>query len=73
MVIDASAIVAIALNEPEAETFEQRIADAPVRLISAATVLEASMVIETGLGEPRGDRIGPVVAEGARRDYRGRR
>ena len=51
MVIDTSAIVAIALNEPEAETFEQRIADAPVRLISAATVLEASMVIETRLGE----------------------
>ena len=54
MVIDTSAIVAIALNEPEAQTFEQRIADSPVRLISAATVLEAAMVIETRLGEPGG-------------------
>ena len=54
MVIGASAIVAIALNEPEAETFEQRIANSPVRLISAATVLEAAMVIETRLGEPGG-------------------
>jgi ribonuclease VapC len=54
MVIDTSEIVAIALNEPEAETFEQRIADSPVRLISAATVLEAAMVIETRLGEPGG-------------------
>jgi ribonuclease VapC len=54
MVIDTSAIVAIALNEAEAETFEQRIADAPARLISAATVLEAAMVIETRLGEPGG-------------------
>jgi ribonuclease VapC len=50
MVIDTSAIVAIALNEPESESFEQRIADAAVRLISAATVLEAAMVIETGSG-----------------------
>jgi len=33
MVIGASAIVAIAFNEPEAESFEHRIADAPVRLI----------------------------------------
>ena len=54
MVIDTSAIVAIALNEPESESFEQRIADAPVRLISAATVLEAAMVIETRLGTPGG-------------------
>jgi ribonuclease VapC len=54
MVIDTSAIVAIALNEPEAGTFEQRIAESPVRLISAATVLEAAMVIETRLGEPGG-------------------
>jgi ribonuclease VapC len=51
MVIDASAIVAIACSEPEAAAFEQRIADDPVRLISAATVLETAMVIETRLGE----------------------
>ncbi len=50
MVIGASAIVAIALDEPEAESFERRIADASIRLISAATVLEAGMVIETRLG-----------------------
>jgi ribonuclease VapC len=50
MVIDTSAIVAIALDEPEAAAFELRIADDPVRLISAATVLEAAMVIETRLG-----------------------
>ena len=54
MVIDTSAIVAIAMNEPEAEAFERRIAEAPVRLISAATVLEAAMVLETRLGESGG-------------------
>ncbi|HEX2885430.1 type II toxin-antitoxin system VapC family toxin [Vineibacter terrae] len=57
MVIDTSAIIAIAFNEPEAAAFEQRIADDPIRLISAATVLEAAMVIETRLGEPGGSEL----------------
>jgi len=51
MVIDTSAIIAIAFDDPEAAEFEKRIADDPVRLISAATVLEASMVIEMLQGE----------------------
>lgn len=54
MVIDTSAIVAIALNEPEAANFEEQIADDPVRLISAATVLEATIVLETRLGDAGG-------------------
>jgi ribonuclease VapC len=57
MVIDTSAIVAIALDESEAPSFEQRIADDPVRLMSAATVLEAAMVIEARLGEPGGSEL----------------
>ena len=57
MVIDTSAIVAIALDEPEAPDFERRIAGDPVRLISAATVLEAAMVIETRLGEAGGSEL----------------
>jgi ribonuclease VapC len=56
-VIDTSAIVAIALDEPEAPEFERRIAGDPVRLISAATVLEAAMVIETRLGEAGGSEL----------------
>jgi ribonuclease VapC len=54
MVIDTSAIVAIALNEPEAPEIEVQIVDDPMRLVSAATVLEATMVIETRLGEAGG-------------------
>jgi len=54
MVIDTSAIVAIALNEPDAPEIEVRIADDPIRLISAATALEAAMVIETRLGDEGG-------------------
>lgn len=57
MVIDASAIAAIAFNEPEAKDFRERLADDPVRLISAATVLEAAMVIETRLGEAGGAEL----------------
>ena len=59
MVIDTSAIVAVALIEPEAAAFEQRIADDPVRLISAAPVLEAAMAIETRPGEPGGADLDP--------------
>ena len=54
MVIDTSAIVAIALNEIDAPNIEVQIADDLVRLISAATVLEATMVIETRLGDAGG-------------------
>ena len=57
MVIDTSAIIAIALNETEAPGFERRIADDPVRLISAATILEAAMVIETRLGQAGGSDL----------------
>jgi ribonuclease VapC len=54
MVIDTSAIVAIALNKPDAAELEVRIADDPVRLISAATVLEATIVLETRMGDAGG-------------------
>lgn len=57
MVIDTSAIVAIALNEAEAAAFKKRIADDPVRLISAATLLEVSMVIEARLGDAGGSEL----------------
>jgi ribonuclease VapC len=54
MVIDTSVIVAIAFNEPEAMHFHRRITDDLVRLISAATVFEAAMVIESRYGEAGG-------------------
>src|SRR5262249_24632366 len=54
MGIGTSAIVAIAFDGPDAAEFEGRIADDSVRLISAATVLEATIVIETRLGDAGG-------------------
>lgn len=57
MVIDTSAIVAIFFNEPDAQIYRERIADDPVRLISAATLLEAAIVIEGRFGEPGGAEL----------------
>jgi ribonuclease VapC len=51
MVIDSSAILAILLNEPEALEFQQKITQAEIRLISAATLFEASIVAEGRLGK----------------------
>lgn len=51
MVLDTSAVVAIFLNEPERHLFLARIAAAETRLISAATVVEAGIVLEARLGE----------------------
>ncbi|MHB8876125.1 MAG: type II toxin-antitoxin system VapC family toxin [Myxococcaceae bacterium] len=55
MVLDTSAALAILLGEPEREAFAQAIADAPVRLMSAISGLEAALVIETRKG-PAGGR-----------------
>lgn len=51
MVIDSSALVAILLGEEEAGRFAEAIEAASPRLLSAASLLEASMVVETRKGE----------------------
>jgi ribonuclease VapC len=50
MVIDTSVLIAILANEPEAELLEAAIGADPVRLISAASVLEAAIVAEARYG-----------------------
>lgn len=57
MVIDTSAIVAIFFNEPDAASFRDRIANDPIRLISAATLLEAAMVVEGRYGDAGGAEL----------------
>jgi ribonuclease VapC len=52
MVIDTSAVVAILFGEPEAATFPEAIEQDPVRLMSAASVLEAAILVESELGDP---------------------
>jgi ribonuclease VapC len=51
MVIDTSALVAILFDEPERGRFTQKIGSDDTRLISAATVVETSLVVETRKGE----------------------
>jgi ribonuclease VapC len=50
MVIDTSAIVAILQNEPERRALNEAIESADVRRISAATLVEVSIVVETRYG-----------------------
>jgi ribonuclease VapC len=57
MVIDASALVAVLQDEPEAEEFRLAINDHSTRLVSAATVLEASIVLERRFGEIAGREL----------------
>lgn len=51
MVIDTSALVAILTNEDEAEPLENAIDRDTARLMSAASVLEAAIVLESRYGE----------------------
>jgi ribonuclease VapC len=57
MVVDTSALVAILNGEPERQQFIERIATAGSRLISAATLLEAGIVIEARRGEHAGREL----------------
>ena len=45
MIVDTSALVAIAWDEPERARFEDAIEADPVRLVSAASVLEGAIVM----------------------------
>ena len=51
MVLDTSALVAILLGEPERDQLIAVLADAADPLISAGTLLEASIVVQSKLGD----------------------
>ena len=51
MIVDTSALIAILLDEPDAEILSTAIAASSPRIISAVSVLEASIVIESKKGE----------------------
>ena len=57
MVLDTSALLAILLDEPERRRFNELIEADPVRLISAANVLEAAIVLESRSGEAAGREL----------------
>ena len=57
MVIDTSALIAILLQEEDAGRFAVAIKNDPLRLISAAFVLETAMVVESRLGPVAGREL----------------
>ena len=54
MVIDTSAILALLLNEREADDIEIAIDADPVRLMSTASIVESAIVVEARLGAAGG-------------------
>lgn len=54
MVIDSSAVIAILMAEPEAESMASAIGQDPKRLMSAVNALESSIVIEAKKGSSGG-------------------
>lgn len=65
MVLDTSAIVAILFNEPDAERYEEAIAQARSRTISAASLLECSIVVEARYGEEGGHQLDRLIQQAA--------
>jgi ribonuclease VapC len=57
MVLDTSALVALLLDEPEAESYRSAIEQDESRLVSAATLLETAIVIEAKKGEAGGREL----------------
>ena len=63
MIVDTSAITAILFGEAEEDRFLDALVAAPKVRISAATLVEATMVIEGRGGTDMGDVIDSLLAE----------
>ncbi len=57
MVIDSSALVAVLFDEPSRPSLSVAIDADPRRLVSAATIVEASIVVEARRGESAGREL----------------
>lgn len=63
MVIDTSAILAILGDEPERSEFAEAIEADATRLVSAVTVVEASLVLESRYGSDAVDDLDLLLAK----------
>ena len=61
MVLDTSALLALLLDEPEAEEFRTAVEEDAIRLVSAANLLESALVIEARKGEPGGRELDALI------------
>lgn len=64
MIIDTSALVAIVALEPEGRGFEAALAASPINRISAATYLEAAIVLDRARDPLVSRRLDELVAAG---------
>ena len=65
MILDASAILAVLFDEPDADRFIRAIAEAPVCRMSAANFLEAAFVIEARTGTAGGHELDLFIEKAA--------
>jgi ribonuclease VapC len=65
IVLDTSALVAILTDEPERRAFNLAIENAPARAMSAATLLEAKMVLFARYGAPGVNALDAFLLRGA--------
>jgi ribonuclease VapC len=63
MVVDSSALLAILLNEPDAHVLRTAFDHDDVRLLSAGTLLEVSIVIEARKGETGGRDLDLLISK----------
>lgn len=63
MVIDTSALVAIALGEPGYEALQRTIDAAHVRILSSVSLLEAGIVLRARIGAPASPFLSALVEE----------
>ena len=61
MVLDTSALLALLLDEPEAEDFRAAVEEDTTRLVSSATLLETALVIEARKGELGGRELDTLI------------
>ena len=62
MVIDTSALLAILFDEAERDSFIAQISASPIRVVSAAAIVEASIVFHRRLRRPGTSEIDALVA-----------
>ncbi|MYI83136.1 MAG: type II toxin-antitoxin system VapC family toxin [Chloroflexi bacterium] len=61
MIVDSSAILAVLLEESDADRYAQALADAPTCRMSAASFLEATLVIESRGGPEAGHELDVLI------------
>jgi ribonuclease VapC len=65
MVLETSALLALLLDEPEADAFSAAVEDDARRLVSAATLLETAIVIEARKGDAGGRELDLLMHKAA--------